>query len=362
MESGSLESEPPQPQAVASPRRNPDWTREELILGLDLYLRLRGTSYPDEHPEVIKLSLTLRALAGLREMSGSSTFRNANGVSMKMLNFRRIDPSYQGTGLPSGSRLEEEVWRDYADNPAELSAAIHAILEEIEQAAKDAGTAEEGGGSAKQAPYWVFVCNPAKWAIDRFLESNVDVDTWGIRPSDAEEFAPGQLGIVRVGVDRRSASERDGRPALEAGIYALCEVESAAFPGTGTNDSYWAAGEGRQPGWPTVRVRYLRRYLQKPLAMAELRVSKPNLSPLLLNGFQAASFPISAQDFHVVLEMLEEDVDALPEPVAPPTGSFDRLAELEIRYLQASPEVKTRVSKTIERGPLGAGKKEGEWT
>lgn len=359
LESSPRESGPPV-AGEASARRNPDWTREEHVLGLDLYMRLRGTSYPDEHPEVIELSEALRALAKLRGMSGSPTFRNANGVSMKMLNFRRVDPEYTGVGLPSGSKLEEQVWRDYADKPAELASAVRVILEEIEAAnglAKLEPTTTKERLARDEAPYWVFVCNPAKWAIDKFLAGGIDVDTWGVRPSDAENFAPGQLGIVRVGVDRRSLADREGRPPLEPGIYALCEVESTVFPGTGANPSFWADGEGREPGWPTVRVRYLRGYLHRPLAIARLRTERSGLSPLLLDGFQAASFPISASDFHVVLKLLDEDVDELPAPAIPVADTFDRLAELEQKYLNASPEVKTRTSKAIERGPIGAAVK-----
>jgi hypothetical protein len=99
-----------------------------------------------------------------------------------------------------------------------------------------------------ESPYWVFVCNPRKWAIDRFLEQRVEHDTWGIRPSDKDRFAPGQLGIVRVGIDQRSEAQRKGKPKLRAGIYALCEVESHAFPGTGANDAFWAPKAGRALG------------------------------------------------------------------------------------------------------------------
>lgn len=359
VESGPRESTSPA-AGEGGAARNPDWTREEHILGLDLYMRLRGTSYPDEHPEVIRLSETLRALAKLRGMSGGPTFRNANGVSMKMLNFRRVDTEYAGVGLPSGSKLEEQVWRDYTDQPAELGAAVRAILDEIE-AADIAGRSNPTAGNEEplpvEAPYWVFVCNPAKWAIDRFLAASVDVDTWVVRPSDADKFAPGQLGIVRVGVDRRSVVDRQGRPPLEPGIYALCEVESTVFPGTGANDSFWADGEEREPGWPTVRVRYLRGYLHEPLTIARLRAERPNLSHLLLTGFQAAPFPISAHDFHEVLGLLGEDADELFAPAVPAADTFDRLAELERKYLNASPEVKTRTSKSIERGLIGAAVK-----
>src|SRR5215510_780502 len=106
--------------------------------------------------------------------------------------------------------------------------------------------------------YWVFVCNPKKWAIDRFLDQRIERDTWGIRPSDRDRFAPGQLGIIRVGVDQRTVAERNGKAPLEAGIYAMCEVASEAFPATGVSDEFWAPGKARKAGWPTVKIRYLR--------------------------------------------------------------------------------------------------------
>ncbi|MFC5066549.1 EVE domain-containing protein [Flaviflagellibacter deserti] len=340
--------------STVSAKSNPDWTREEHILALSLYMTLRGSTYAPEHPGIIELSDRLKALARLRGVSGASTFRNPNGVSMKMMNFRRIDPSYTTdgrVGLERGSKTEEAVWQDFANDPAALGTASEAILAEIE-----AGT---GNGVSVECdvPYWVFVCNPAKWAIDRFLSDGIDVDSWGVRPSDQYKFKPGQLGIVRVGVDRRSVAKRGGASPLEPGIYALCEVESEAFPGTGASDAYWTEGAEREPGWPTVPIRYLRKYLTGPLSIERLRRERPGLSHLLLNGHQAASFPIPADDFQAVLALLNEDAEELPSPTTPPVDTPDKLAELEQRYMNASPEVKTRVSKGIERGPIGAAVK-----
>jgi predicted RNA-binding protein with PUA-like domain len=204
-----------------------------------------------------------------------------------------------------------------------------------------------------ESPYWVFVCNPKKWAIDQFLDRAVEHDTWGVRPSDRNRFAPGQLGIIRVGVDRRTAAERNGNPPLQPGIYALCEVESEAFDGTGAGDEFWAEGESRAPGWPTVKLRYLRNFLDNPLTIEKLRAEKPDISELLLNGFQASSFPISARDFRAVLALLGEEPDDLPSPAPLAEVTPDKLAELEKKYLHASPEVKERLGKTVERGPIG---------
>lgn len=84
-----------------------------------------------------------------------------------------------------------------------------------------------------------------------------------------------------------------------------------------------------------------------------LRAERPDISGLLLNGFQAASFPITARDFHAVMDLLGEPLDELPSPADHEDTTADQLAALERKYLHASPEVKTRVSKSIERGSVG---------
>jgi predicted RNA-binding protein with PUA-like domain len=248
--------------------------------------------------------------------------------------------------------------KEIATNEAKVKAWAFGLEGSSIRVASAADAGERGSrhnpASPQDEPYWVFVCNPKKWAIDRFLDRRVEHDTWGVRPSDRDRFAPGQLGIIRVGVDRRTVSERNGNPPLEAGIYALCEVESKAFDGTGASDEFWAPGQAREPGWPTVNLRYLRTYLDNPLTIEKLRAERPEVSELLLNGFQAASFPISAEDFHAVMALLGEDLDDLPSPADQLDVDSDELAALEERYLHASPEVKVRLSRTIERGPIGA--------
>src|SRR3954468_3222488 len=132
-------------------RRNPVWSRDELILALDLYMQLRP-SFPDgRHPEVVELSRLLNRLAAVSETVGSAKFRNGNGVAMKLQNFRRLDPSQEGKGLPGGGRGEEEVWAIFADDPERLrsaAAAIRATVAALEDSPdpepEDGEEAEEG--------------------------------------------------------------------------------------------------------------------------------------------------------------------------------------------------------------------------
>jgi len=81
--------------------RNPTWSRDELILALDLYFRLGGrpASVPKNHPGIVRLSDTLNQLPIHAQRPDAQRFRNPNGVYMKLCNFLRFDPSYTGAGL-----------------------------------------------------------------------------------------------------------------------------------------------------------------------------------------------------------------------------------------------------------------------
>jgi len=105
--------------------RNPPWTRDELILALDLYFRHRPSSQED--PEVIALSDLLNALPIHSERPDAEHFRNPNGVYMKLGNFMSIDPAYEGAGLRRGNRLEQIVWDEFAGDRERLRAAAEAI-------------------------------------------------------------------------------------------------------------------------------------------------------------------------------------------------------------------------------------------
>lgn len=114
--------------------RNPPWTRDELILALNLYMNA-GRKWLDESDEnVINLSNDLQLLA--KQVNATGTFRNPSGVSMKLSNLLRLDPHYTdkgGVGLQRGGKLEKEVWDEFADNPHKLAAVAEAIKKTISE-------------------------------------------------------------------------------------------------------------------------------------------------------------------------------------------------------------------------------------
>jgi len=103
--------------------RNPAWTRDELILALDLYFRLRHNSMgiSENQEEVKKLSALLNQLPIHDRKPDEAKFRNPSGVYMKLMNFARLDPDYPGVGLRHGGKLEEEIWNEFSGDPVYLN-------------------------------------------------------------------------------------------------------------------------------------------------------------------------------------------------------------------------------------------------
>jgi 5-methylcytosine-specific restriction enzyme A len=105
---------------------NPEWTRDELILGLDLYFRLTTTQLSRANPDIIALSKLLNELPIHLAHTRDSRFRNPPGVSMELRGFLRFDPRYPGEGL-RGAKLREKVWDEFSEDRNRLRATAHAI-------------------------------------------------------------------------------------------------------------------------------------------------------------------------------------------------------------------------------------------
>lgn len=103
----------------AKHRRNPPWVRDELILALDLYLD--SGVLDSSHPRVIELSEFLKALPLHVDRPDPVKFRNPNGVSLKLANFKALDPRSNGKGMADVSRGDRSVWERYAEDPQSLS-------------------------------------------------------------------------------------------------------------------------------------------------------------------------------------------------------------------------------------------------
>lgn len=85
------------------------WTREQLLVVLNLYHKLRFGQMDARQKVVIDL-------AGLMG-------RSANSVAMKLVNLASLDPALQLRGirgLQGASQLDRDTWDEYHTNPAEM--------------------------------------------------------------------------------------------------------------------------------------------------------------------------------------------------------------------------------------------------
>lgn len=128
---------------------NPAWSRDELILALDLYLRHRPSLPSPKHPDVLELSNFLGRMGTALGIGPTVNFRNVNGVCMKLGNFRQWDPDYTRAGkkgLVKGNKGEAVVWSEYAYAPQLLAQVVSAIRATVEHHLLSAVASEALGG------------------------------------------------------------------------------------------------------------------------------------------------------------------------------------------------------------------------
>lgn len=90
--------------------RNNKWTREQLIMALNVYCKIPFKDVKESHPIIQKYA----PLIG----------RSAVALKMKVGNFGRFDPNLRSkgiVGLKHGSKDEELVWNEFWNEPEKLA-------------------------------------------------------------------------------------------------------------------------------------------------------------------------------------------------------------------------------------------------
>jgi len=98
------------------------WTREELILALNLYLKLPFGKLHHGTPEIIHLAKIID--------------RTPNSIAMRLSNFASVDPFHQGRGikgLTGGIKQVEPIWNEFINNKEELLFESEKILAGLEK-------------------------------------------------------------------------------------------------------------------------------------------------------------------------------------------------------------------------------------
>jgi putative restriction endonuclease len=97
------------------------WTREELILAINLYCKLPFGRLHRNNQDVIKLA----SLIG----------RTSNSVAYKLVNFASLDPSLKARGIKGASNtsnLDKEIWNEFFNHWDELPFESEVLLAKFE--------------------------------------------------------------------------------------------------------------------------------------------------------------------------------------------------------------------------------------
>lgn len=102
-------------------KRNPKWTRNEIIIALDFYFKHYPHIPERNTPEIKQISEILRNLELENNKNINSNYRNVSGVYMKLMNFHSINPNKEAKGLSGGSVLDREIFFEFQNNHKDLS-------------------------------------------------------------------------------------------------------------------------------------------------------------------------------------------------------------------------------------------------
>lgn len=130
--------------AVTKGHGNPKWSRDEVILALDLYLHTQGKVPSKEDPRVVQLSTVLNSLPLHVDAKKNQAFRNADGVAFKLQNIRQVAT---GKGLGNTSSVDRAVWSELGDQPqlvAAIASRIRSTVGEILPSPEEEETFREG--------------------------------------------------------------------------------------------------------------------------------------------------------------------------------------------------------------------------
>lgn len=112
-------------------KKNPPWTRQELILAIDLYFKLKQNG-ANKKAQYISLSNTLKRLNLFDNEIINDNFRSPASVEMKLYNLARLDPEAKKNILKSGGNLEVEIWNEYSSDKTKLKNDSNHILANLE--------------------------------------------------------------------------------------------------------------------------------------------------------------------------------------------------------------------------------------
>lgn len=134
---------PVESQGQTLKKRNPPWARDEIILALDTYFSTNILILSVNSDLVIELSNQLNKLNAYDNNVITDTYRNPNGVHMKLMNFYSIENP--GKGLANYSKLDKSIYLEFCNDKAYLHSISKKIKDALDCSAQKSTTIDDEG-------------------------------------------------------------------------------------------------------------------------------------------------------------------------------------------------------------------------
>jgi hypothetical protein len=119
--------------------------------------------------------------------------------------------------------------------------------------------------------YWTFFFKPSDAYVHKALATDPNETRHTIRQRRPEEFANGQLGIIRACSDTRNKGQLNGDKRLQPGVYAIVEVVGRARPMPSDDPQFYPQNSTFLKVEPRVPLRIIRNLVHSPITVEELR-------------------------------------------------------------------------------------------
>ncbi len=145
--------------------------------------------------------------------------------------------------------------------------------------------------------YWVFLCNPDRWSLDRFLADGHLEGNWRAG-NYARKIKRGDIVLFRVGKGHTGH--------YPSGIYGVCKVIKTNCVGFEGTDPYWSSPDLRNSKEETVKLRF--ELLTKPglhIGIDEIKNSGKIAKEEFWEPRGVGHFQIDEVEYDSVISLLE---------------------------------------------------------
>ncbi|MBM2711041.1 HNH endonuclease [Mesorhizobium caraganae] len=198
--------------------------------------------------------------------------------------------------------------------------------------------------------YWMFVCNRTVWHGEAWLRDAGTTVLYKVSDHNHKEMQAGDLGVLRINA-RRGKRAAASHPAA---VYAIVEVLGSPRLQPDDSEAYYAnRADARAVVW-RAPLKLLANLVEDPIAVGGL----PNNADFrhFRLPMPSATIPISRRAFSEVYRRAGLTRLDLTDEQKAATSTGIKMLELEAS--KSDPVRKSRISKYIERGPIGQKVKE----